>query len=91
MGAQCHSIRATECSITSTIADSGCALAYALYSTLRIGFLLLMCNTPFLAVADTLHDLLHVIKSIDFWNPESSFGLSTIFTSMVTVRLILSS
>jgi len=91
MGEERHSIRPTECSTTSTTTDSCRPFSYALHRHLRIGFLLLVCNPPFLAVIDTLHDLLYVLKSINFWHHEPPFGISTIFTSVVALCFLLPS
>jgi hypothetical protein len=50
-----------------------------------------MRDPPFLAFTDPLYDLLHVIKSFNFWNTEPPFGLSTIFARMVTLCFLLPS
>jgi hypothetical protein len=89
MGKECHSIRPTECSTASTITDAGCTFPYTLHRYLRIEFLFPLRNTPFLAFTDPLHDILHVVKSINFWNTEPPFGFSKVFASVVTLCFLL--
>lgn len=91
MGEECHSIRPIERSVTSKTTDISRSLAYPLHRNLRVNLLLPVCNTAFLAIADTLHDLLHVLESINVWDPETPFRVSTITACVVTVRFLLPS
>lgn len=70
---------------TEEATDIGCSLPYGLYCALCLHLLLPVCDTPILAATDTIHDILHGFKSIDFRNLEPPFGFPAVITSLVTL------
>jgi hypothetical protein len=91
MGNQCHSMGSLECTLTETATNSGRPVPHSLHRPLGFDILFSLCDTPFLAITYSIHDLHHVLECVDFRNTKSSFRFSTIITSLVTLRFLLPS
>jgi len=91
MGEERHPVGSFERAITKATPDLGRTMSHPLYCDLRLYLLFPLRNTSVLAVVDTIYDLYHDIRCINFWDFKSSLGILAFITSLVTVRILLPS